>query len=206
MTEEDKNFIFEKILIISEIILNQSTILCELLDYPDDSVNISTRLVSLSEEVDQNIMELTLSGYEKKLINDNKDAIAFDIINRMLRFSRNLSIVGKSFVRYNIIDIKDTIISPIVDIEKSLKLFMEIAVLVKKDNNSKVCMAKAMDIRQIYTLNSNRYDSNMRALFENPTDALDVMRWKEIYASVNRVYVDLSEILGLLMKYLMFKN
>lgn len=44
----------------------------------------------------------------------------------------------------------------------------------------------------------------MRKLFNSDESVIDIVRWKDIYASVNRVYVGISDMIVFIMKYLMF--
>ncbi|MCQ2481890.1 MAG: hypothetical protein MJ153_00160 [Clostridia bacterium] len=204
MNDENKLRILSQVITTTELLLNQSTILCEVLNYSTEAESISTRISTINEEIDQRILDMSVVGYNNTIANDEKASILFDICNQILHLSRNVGIVAKSFVRFNITDIKEEVAFPLVDFEKSFSLLMEIFVSIRNDENVNLCLDKVFELRQIYIRNSNGYDAVMKKLFNSDESVIDIVRWKDIYASVNRVYVGISDMIVFIMKYLMF--
>ena len=202
--DEDKLRILSQLVTTTELLLNQTTILCEVINYTSEAESISTRISTINEEIDQRILDMSVVGYSRSIANDEKASILFDICNQILHLSRNISIVAKSFVRFNIEEVKENVAIPLVDLEKSFSILMDIFVAIKSAENVNMCLDKVFELRQIYIHNSNGYDLVMKELFNNNESPIDVIRWKDIYASINRVYVGISDMIVYIMKYLMF--
>lgn len=204
MNKDDLTMVYTNAIQLTSLLIKQSSILTEMLDSNDDEM-ASRRVSSVAEEIDSFVMAQSLVGYEMKdVVNDVQAFYLFDFYNLMLTVSKNIDYVGKSFIRYNIRGVKEEIYEQIMDIERMNKLLMEVFVKMKNGGKSKDYISMVLELRKLYFINSNRFDENMKVLFSDPDDVLEVIKMRALYTSINRVYVSFNDMIALLMKYMMF--
>ncbi|MCQ2533432.1 MAG: hypothetical protein MJ172_02555 [Clostridia bacterium] len=205
MNNEAILHVFSNAIEITSLLIKQSSILCELLDSNEDEM-ATRRVSSVAEEIDSLVMQQSIIEYDMDLKNDPQAIYLFDFYNLMLDISKNIDYVGRAFIRYNIHGVKEEIYGPITDIDKSNKILMDIFVHLKNGVDKKNSIPKILELRKLYFINSNRYDENMKVLFSDPDDILEVIKMRALYTAINRVYLCFNDMVTLLMKYFMFAN
>lgn len=204
MKEEINDLFVTNVIEVLSLLSKQSSILKEIVEYPGDAEIIARRISALTEEVDAIVMQMTFYGYEKDYSKDSKAMFLYDFFNHFLTHSRNMNYIAKAYVRYNVDEVREEIIEFVSDIEECNKLLTSIFVSFKSSSERKNAIPMVLELRNICARNSNRFDEDMRLLFSSPDDILEVLKMKAVYASLNRVYVTLNDLVALIMKYFMF--
>lgn len=183
MDAEDRKMMLEKMVLVADNIKKETSVLKELLDYPEDSANISKRISSYEDRCDDIKHEI---GYyvinHSNLIVDPMFHHLFDLCDALENLTDMLDDLGKVFVRLNVNKIREDYPESILNLQKSAEVVIELVNALKSADTKKSYIGMIIELNHLKDENSEFYDNQMKKLFSGSEETLEVIRWNEIYS------------------------
>lgn len=180
--------ILDRMTLLAEVVSNEAQALCELVDFIDDADVIAKKVSYLENEADVSNHMLNEKYRGTDIVDDEEAMYLFNIFAKLEECTDVMDKLATSIVAFNVTHLRSEMIRDLVDISSCA---VRVCQLV---DSLKDCSAFADSQRLIIAINHFRdnatknYATNMRELFINEKDAIEVIRWKEILTQISEVY------------------
>ena len=114
--------------------------------------------------------------------------------------------LARDLIRYNITSIRDNAFSSIKSCESAANKLIELVMTMRKNSKVDSPYKKIIELDHFKVENNKVYDNQMRKLFTNEKDPIEVIKWKDIYTSLRSIFESYEYISELCEKYLIYKG
>jgi|GEM_PF-777193 len=187
MKYSDREFVYDKAMVLSEMLNDICSILLEMLDDIDNKVALSRKASAIEAKADYVFHEFSYYVYGLDLDEDELYRY-YHMVRHVEDCIDLLDDLCKAIVRYNVTKVTEGLSASINTIagaaKKELSLVIELRAFSDCDG-----IIKATNEFDTFKVEYMRlYDMLIADLFTNNTDAIDVLRWKEIYDAIKEVF------------------
>ena len=180
MKESDREFIFSAMSRECHTLLSEAAVLCELIDAGDfDSV--SRHISSLEDEADNIKHDVQYYLQDNRLFRDAEALMLYEVLTSVENCTDLIEDISKTFTRLNVTVIKDNIVSSFMSAGTGA---VKMAELINSIHHMNKVDTPVKDLIELdhYSVEYKRiYDINMKKLYVDGNDPLDVMRWTAVY-------------------------
>ena len=206
MKSSDREVIFDYIFSIAETVKREGAALIEILDYPEDSEEVSRKVTALETEADSVFHDIALFYQNGNLARDPEAITLLDVARSVEGCSDAIDQLAMDFYRYNVTEITDEIYSLLMNIMRASNKLIELMFSIKKMDKLDPPIKYVMELDAFKVEAEKIYNENMRNLFTLEKDAIEVVRWKSIYESFRTTFASYENVADLSAKMVFFAN
>lgn len=198
MKVSDREFIFSSINRICQSLISEAEVLCELIDGADYE-SVSRHISSLEDEADSFKHEVQYYMQDNKLLSDPETLLLYDFLMSIENCTDVVEDIASTFIRLNITELKDNIISSFISVGTGAVKMSELINSVKHMNKIDLPVKDMIELDNYSVEYKKIYDLNMKKLYVDGSDPLEVMRWTAVYDAFKKLfeaYEDVAESCG----------
>jgi hypothetical protein len=187
MKGSDRDFIFNALIKVSDLLLKECESLGEIIECPEDAVNVSKRVIAHNEEIIESVRELNFN-FGESLFEEVEARFIYLIIEAAKECSEKVEEVSRCFVRYNIEIVRDNCVSSILDMERAAKTLNKLILKLRDKKKTDSPYKYVIELEQFLIEQKKIYDINVRKLFTKETDPVEIVKWERLYTSIYDVF------------------
>ena len=208
MTSEEREYMFDQAVSLSELLYRQSDLLLELLEDIDSSNIIANKIDAIEDEGDFVFHDFS-NSFRSIVIEPSERRMAiFQMVRHIEEGIDMLDELAKCIVRYNVTEIPEGFRSAVNCIAGAVKKEMHlINVLRTFDYKHKEEFIKAVNEFDSFKVEYFKmYNILMYELFSKENDPIEVLRWKSVYDAVKEVFEAFEVSADDCYKYMVFQD
>lgn len=208
MTGEEREFLFDQAVTLSELLYRQSDLLLEMLEDIDGRDSIADRIDAIEDEGDFVFHEFSLRFSEIKIEPSERRMTVFQMVRHIEEGIDMLDELAKCVVRHNVTEVTDGFRSAVNCIAGAVKKEMHlINVLRTYDHKHKEEFIRAVNEFDAFKVEYFKmYNMLVYQLFSEDVDPINVMRWKSVYDAVKDVFEAFEVSADDCYKFMVFQN
>ncbi len=187
MKGSDRDFIFNALIKVSELLLKECESLGEVIECPEDAVNVSKRVVSHNDEILLSVRELGFN-FGENLLEEVEARFIYLIIEATKECSEKVEEVSRCFVRYNIEAVRDNCVSSLLNLERAAKTLNKLILKLRDKKKTDSPYKYVIELEQFLVEEKKIYDINVRKLFTKESDSVEIVKWERIYSAIYEVF------------------
>ena len=188
MKPAERDLVFSQMSKICQTLISEAEVLCELIDFINDVNSVGKRISALEDEADNIMHNIGFYYRENKLFEDPEASTVLEIVTAIEKCTDLIDDIAQSFIRLNIDEVKDNIVSSFMSSGSGAVKMSETINSIHHMNKANSPMRDIIDL-DYYKIEYQRiYDINMKKLYTNGNDPLDVLRWTAIYDAFKRLF------------------
>lgn len=187
MKVSDREFIFSSINRICQSLISEAEVLCELIDDADYE-SVSRHISSLEDEADSFKHEVQYYMQDNKLFSDPETLLLYDFLMSIENCTDVVEDIASIFIRLNITELKDNIISSFISVGTGAVKMAELINSVKHMNKIDLPVKDMIELDNYSVEYKKIYDINMKKLYVDGSDPLEVMRWTAVYDAFKMLF------------------
>ncbi len=188
MKPAERDLVFSQMSKICQTLISEAEVLCELIDFINDVYSVGKRISALEDEADNIMHNIGFYYRENKLFEDPEASTVLEIVTAIEKCTDLIDDIAQSFIRLNIDEVKDNIVSSFMSSGSGAVKMSETINSIHHMNKANSPMRDIIDL-DYYKIEYQRiYDINMKKLYTNGNDPLDVLRWTAIYDAFKRLF------------------
>ena len=188
MKGSDREYIFNALIKTSDLLLKECESLGEIIECPEDAVNVSKRVITHNEEILDSVRELNFN-FGDSLFEEIEARFIYLIIEAVKECSEKVEEVSRCFVRYNIDTVKDNCVSSLLDFERAAKTLNKLILKIRDRKKADPPYKYVIELEQFRVEESKIYDINVRKLFAKETDPVEIVKWERLYTAIYEVFL-----------------
>ena len=188
MKGSDRDYIFNALIKTSDLLLKECESLGEIIECPEDAVNVSKRVITHNEEILDSVRELNFN-FGDSLFEEIEARFIYLIIEAVKECSEKVEEVSRCFVRYNIDTVKDNCVSSLLDFERAAKTLNKLILKIRDRKKADPPYKYVIELEQFRVEESKIYDINVRKLFTKETDPVEIVKWERLYTAIYEVFL-----------------
>ena len=206
MKTSDYEFVFNNISRLADILRTECETLCEIIDFEDNIEVIVRKVSALEDDADTVYHEITYYYVETKLAEEKEAMMLLTIAGAIEDTTDLVDELARDLIRYNITSIRDNAFSSIKSCESAANKLIELVMTMRKNSKVDSPYKKIIELDHFKVENNKVYDNQMKKLFTNEKDPIEVIKWKDIYTSLRSIFESYEYISELCEKYLIYKG
>lgn len=208
MTGEEREFLFDQAVALSELLYRQSDLLLEMLEDIEGRDSIADRIDAIEDEGDFIFHEFSLRFSFITIEPSERRMAIFQMVRHIEEGIDMLDELAKCVVRHNVTEVTSGFRSSINCIAAAVKKQMHlINVLRTFDYKHKEEFIRAVNEFDAFKVEYFKmYNILVYQLFSEEHDPIDVMRWKSVYDAVKQVFEAFEVSADDCYKYMVFQN
>ncbi|MBR1797018.1 MAG: DUF47 family protein [Clostridiales bacterium] len=188
MRESDHDQIFAGISKMCQILISEADNLCDLIDEDSDFEVCSRHIASLEDEADNIRHDLQYYYQENKLFRNPEALVIMEIISSVEKCTDIIDDIAKIFIRLNITDVKDNIVSSFMSAGTGAVKMAELINTIRRLNKADTPIKDIIELDHYKVEYRRIYDLNMNKLYVDGNDPIEVMRWTKVYDSFKELF------------------
>lgn len=177
--------IFDMLISLSDLVVKETTILCEVIDFISDAETIARRVSVVESEADNLMHSLVVHYRDNDLRNDDEAMVYFEIARSLETITDAIENLGNTLVAYNVTELREDIIAFLSNINGASKYLIEVLNDIRYNTSKWNLQKHIIEINELCDEGERYYSASMRRLFESEKDAIEIIKWKEIYTLTN---------------------
>lgn len=208
MTGEEREFLFDQAVALSELLYRQTDLLLEMLEDIEGRDSIADRIDAIEDEGDFIFHEFSLRFSTITIEPSERRMSIFQMVRHIEEGIDMLDELSKCVVRHNVTEVTSGFRSSINCIAGAVKKEMHlINVLRTFDYKHKEEFIRAVNEFDAFKVEYFKmYNILVYQLFSEEHDPIDVMRWKSVYDAVKQVFEAFEVSADDCYKYMVFQN
>lgn len=203
MKVSDKEYIFDSLTQMAEILQKECNALCGIIDFEDDPETVAKKVGILENDADE-INHAINYYYKDNNLNEDREAYSlFEILVTLEQCTDDIDELARDFVRYHVTEIKDNAVASLINTEAAASKLIEILFAMRKIDKAHSPFREILELDHFKVESSKHYDIHMMKLFMTEKDPIEVIKWKDIYMSIRRVFETYEDIAELCARYVL---
>lgn len=206
MKETDREYIYTNLSKVCQSLISEAEVLCELIDEDGDFDSVVRHISSLEDEADNIIHELQYYYQENRLFRDPDCMMLLDIIMAVEDCTDRIYDIAKTFIRLNIYEVKDNIVSSFMSAGSGAVKMAELMNRLRRMNKADTPIKDLIELDHYSVEYKKIYELNMRKLYVDGADPLEVMRWTAVYDAFMKLFDEYEHVAECGGKYCLFMD
>ena len=206
MNTSDREFVFSNLYRLTEILQKECEALCDVIEFEDDIETIVRRVGALEDDADNAFHDITYYYVENKLSDDKEAMLLLNVAEAVETCTDQVDELSKDLFRYNVTSIKDNAVSSIISTESASNKLLELIMSMKKMDKLDSPFKKIIELDHFKVESDKIYDNQMRKLFLNEKEPVEIIKWKDIYTSLRSIFFAYEKVSELCGRYLIVKS
>lgn len=201
MRESDREFIFTGISRLCQSLISECEVLCEFIDDEGDVDSITRHIASLEDEADNIKHDIQFYYQDNRLYKDQECMILLEIVSAVEECTDKLYDIAKTFIRLNIPGVKDNIVSSFISAGTGAVRMAELMNSIRILNRADTPVRAIIELDHFSVEYNKIYEINMKKLYVDGADPLEVMRWTAVYDAFKRFFESYENVAEACGKY-----
>ena len=206
MKESDREYVFTSLSRLCQSLISEAEVLCELIDDDGDFDSVVRHISSLEDEADNNIHEIQYYYQENRLFRDPDCMMIYDIGMAVEACTDLIYDIAKTFIRLNIYEVKDNIVSSFMSAGSGAVKMAELMNRLRRMNKADTPIKDLIELDHYSVEYKKIYELNMKKLYVDGTDPLEVMRWTAVYDAFMKLFEGYEHVAECGGKYCLFMD
>lgn len=206
MEQSSKLEIFENMTKVSEILTRETSILGELVDFISDSDVVSKRIGALETEADDINHYITRIYRETELSKDDEAMRLFKVFSKLEECTDVIDELATAIVSYNVTEIRSEMVQDLVLIDSCANKGINELIHSLKDDDYFTSQKLIILINHFKSTAISNEANNMRMLFTTEENPIEIIRWKEIIITFQKVFTAFEAFADECEEYLLMKQ
>jgi uncharacterized protein Yka (UPF0111/DUF47 family) len=206
MKESDREYVFTSLSRLCQSLISEAEVLCELIDDDGDFDSVVRHISSLEDEADNIIHEIQYYYQENRLFRDPDCMMILDIVLAVEACTDLIYDIAKTFIRLNIYEVKDNIVSSFMSAGSGAVKMAELMNRLRRMNKADTPIKDLIELDHYSVEYKKIYELNMKKLYVDGTDPLDVMRWTAVYDAFMKLFEGYEHVAECGGKYCLFMD
>ena len=206
MKESDREYVFTSLSRLCQSLISEAEVLCELIDDDGDFDSVVRHISSLEDEADNIIHEIQYYYQENRLFRDPDCMMILEIVLAVEACTDLIYDIAKTFIRLNIYEVKDNIVSSFMSAGSGAVKMAELMNRLRRMNKADTPIKDLIELDHYSVEYKKIYELNMKKLYVDGTDPLEVMRWTAVYDAFMKLFEGYEHVAECGGKYCMFMD
>ena len=206
MKESDREYVFTSLSRLCQSLISEAEVLCELIDDDGDFDSVVRHISSLEDEADNIIHEIQYYYQENRLFRDPDCMMILEIVMAVEACTDLIYDIAKTFIRLNIYEVKDNIVSSFMSAGSGAVKMAELMNRLRKMNKADTPIKDLIELDHYSVEYKKIYELNMKKLYVDGTDPLEVMRWTAVYDAFMKLFEGYEHVAECGGKYCLFMD
>ena len=206
MKESDREYVFTSLSRLCQSLISEAEVLCELIDDDGDFDSVVRHISSLEDEADNIIHEIQYYYQENRLFRDPDCMMILEIVLAVEACTDLIYDIAKTFIRLNIYEVKDNIVSSFMSAGSGAVKMAEIMNRLRRMNKADTPIKDLIELDHYSVEYKKIYELNMKKLYVDGTDPLEVMRWTAVYDAFMKLFEGYEHVAECGGKYCLFMD
>ena len=206
MKESDREYVFTSLSRLCQSLISEAEVLCELIDDDGDFDSVVRHISSLEDEADNIIHEIQYYYQENRLFRDPDCMMILEIVMAVEACTDLIYDIAKTFIRLNIYEVKDNIVSSFMSAGSGAVKMAELMNRIRRMNKADTPIKDLIELDHYSVEYKKIYELNMKKLYVDGTDPLEVMRWTAVYDAFMKLFEGYEHVAECGGKYCLFMD
>lgn len=208
MTGEEREYMFDQAVFLSELLYRQTDLLLDLLEDIDSRDVIAAKIDAIEDEGDFAFHDFSANFREIVIEPSERRMAVYQMVRHIEEGIDMLDELSKCVVRYNVTEVPAGFRSAINCIAGAVKKEMHLINVMRTfDYKHKEEFIKGVQEFDSFKVEYFRmHDILVNQLFSQETDPIEVLRWKSVYDAVKGVFEAFEVSADDCYKYMVFQN
>ena len=206
MKESDREYVFTSLSRLCQSLISEAEVLCELIDDDGDFDSVVRHISSIEDEADNIIHEIQYYYQENRLFRDPDCMMIYDIGMAVEACTDLIYDIAKTFIRLNIYEVKDNIVSSFMSAGSGAVKMAELMNRLRRMNKADTPIKDLIELDHYSVEYKKIYELNMKKLYVDGTDPLEVMRWTAVYDAFMKLFEGYEHVAECGGKYCLFMD
>ena len=206
MKESDREYVFTSLSRLCQSLISEAEVLCELIDDDGDFDSVVRHISSLEDEADNIIHEIQYYYQENRLFRDPDCMMILEIVLAVEACTDLIYDIAKTFIRLNIYEVKDNIVSSFMSAGSGAVKMAELMNRLRRMNKADTPIKDLIELDHYSVEYKKIYELNMKKLYVDGTDPLEVMRWTAVYDAFMKLFEGYEHVAECGGKYCLFMD
>lgn len=206
MKESDREYVFTSLSRLCQSLISEAEVLCELIDDDGDFDSVVRHISSLEDEADNIIHEIQYYYQENRLFRDPDCMMILDIVLAVEACTDLIYDIAKTFIRLNIYEVKDNIVSSFMSAGSGAVKMAELMNRLRRMNKADTPIKDLIELDHYSVEYKKIYELNMKKLYVDGTNPLEVMRWTAVYDAFMKLFEGYEHVAECGGKYWLFMD
>jgi uncharacterized protein Yka (UPF0111/DUF47 family) len=206
MKESDREYVFTSLSRLCQSLISEAEVLCELIDDDGDFDSVVRHISSIEDEADNIIHEIQYYYQENRLFRDPDCMMILEIVMAVEACTDLIYDIAKTFIRLNIYEVKDNIVSSFMSAGSGAVKMSELMNRIRRMNKADTPIKDLIELDHYSVEYKKIYELNMKKLYVDGTDPLEVMRWTAVYDAFMKLFEGYEHVAECGGKYCMFMD
>ena len=206
MKESDREYVFTSLSRLCQSLISEAEVLCELIDDDGDFDSVVRHISSIEDEADNIIHEIQYYYQENRLFRDPDCMMIYDIGMAVEASTDLIYDIAKTFIRLNIYEVKDNIVSSFMSAGSGAVKMADLMNRLRRMNKADTPIKDLIELDHYSVEYKKIYELNMKKLYVDGTDPLEVMRWTAVYDAFMKLFEEYEHVADCAGKYCMFMD
>lgn len=206
MKESDREYVFTSLSRLCQSLISEAEVLCELIDDDGDFDSVVRHISSIEDEADNIIHEIQYYYQENRLFRDPDCMMILEIVMAVEACTDLIYDIAKTFIRLNIYEVKDNIVSSFMSAGSGAVKMAELMNRIRRMNKADTPIKDLIELDHYSVEYKKIYELNMKKLYVDGTDPLEVMRWTAVYDAFMKLFVGYEHVAECGGKYCLFMD
>ena len=188
MRETDREFVFTCLTRLCQSLISECEVLCELIDEGGVVDSVARHISSLENEADNINHEVQYYYQDNRLYKDPDCMILYEVVSSVEECTDLVYDIAKTFMILNISSVKDNIVSSFMSAGTGAVRMSELINRIRKLNKADTPVRDIIELDHFSVEYKKIYELNMKKLYVDGTDPLEVMRWTAVYDAFKKLF------------------
>ena len=188
-------YIYDQIAYLGNIVSREASVFSELIDFVQDSDNISKRISFLESDADIITHQVKLCFKEEEDLKRNEYMVQLlNILNLAEQCTDVMEDLAVAFNSFNISSIRDSYIPIAARVEEVSTSVETLLASIRSMDDITVTQNALISVNHAQEEASSQISIAMRELFSIEKDPIEIIRWKEILLITQRVFDNFEDL------------
>ncbi|MBO7453246.1 MAG: hypothetical protein J6Z07_00705 [Lachnospiraceae bacterium] len=174
---------------LADITSKEASVINEVIDFVQDAEAISKRVNSLESDADMIVHTFNLQIRENEYIMDEQMKHYFGFISYIEECTDVIEDLAIAFNSFNITSLREDYIPSLIAVEQAAEVIVNLVGSMRNPNKRGLIQNAIIDLNHCRDEGVRMYSESMRNLFTYEKDAIEIIRWKEIYTLTRDIFI-----------------
>ena len=174
---------------LADITSKEASVINEVIDFVQDAEAISRRINSLENDADMIVHTFNLQIRESEYQLDDQMKHYLGFIGYIEECTDVIEDLAIAFNSFNITSLREDYIPSLVAVEQAAEVIVNLVGSMRNPNKRGLILNAIIDLNHCRDEGVRMYSESMRNLFTYEKDAVEIIRWKEIYSLTKDIFI-----------------
>ena len=179
---------------LCEAIIKECSLLIEMMDFMTESSRIAAQVGAIEDDADQTVRQLGYYIYEHNLLNDMDIYKFFKLLRNLEQSTDEIEELANLIVRLNITEVNDYFVSSLAMMHDVSQKMLKLVIALRDKEPMPQIVKMTTEIDEVKIEYYKVYNFVIKDMFDKGYNAVDIIRWKDIYTQVRVIFKSFENI------------